>query len=50
MRDRTSRMNNVIKADGIGADPAAETDSYPEPQRVVGDKCGPKLMHWEPKP
>jgi hypothetical protein len=26
-----------------------ETDDREEPQRVQGDKCGPKLQHWKPR-
>lgn len=44
-RVQTSRLGN--KRRGVGA--VFETDHYPEPQRVEGDKCGPNRKHWRAK-
>jgi len=30
-----------------GVDCQFETDSYPEPQRIAGDKCGPDRNHYK---
>ena len=46
-RERTLRDGTAMPHYGVGSDCGFERDSYPEPQRVVGDKCGPEGRHWQ---
>jgi hypothetical protein len=42
MRPQTSKIGT--KRHNVSC--VAETDSYPEPHRIDGDKCGVKRVHW----
>ena len=48
MRTRTARDGTLMLHERVGSNPLFERDSLPEPQRVDGDKCGPKGIHWTP--
>lgn len=46
-RPQTDVHGHVIPTGINGIDCGFETDSIPEPQRRIGDKCGPTRIHYK---